>query len=78
MTFRQSKTNLVEMTLPHDSSVIGKAVGDVEWPVETALVAILREDRVIAASQDDPLEVGDELLFVAAEEQEKALSDLLH
>ena len=54
------------------------AVGDVEWPVDTSLVAILREDRVISATQDDPLEVGDELLFVAAEEQEKALSDLLH
>ena len=78
LTFRQSKTNLVEMTLPHDSNVIGMAVGDVEWPVDTALVAILREDRVIAATGDDPLEVGDELLFVATEEQEKALADLLH
>jgi trk system potassium uptake protein TrkA len=58
--------------------VIGRAVGDVEWPVDTALVAILREDRVISPSADDPLEVGDELLFVATDEQEKALSDLLH
>ena len=41
-------------------------------------VAILREDRVIPPSKDDPLEVGDELLFVATEEQEKALADLLH
>ena len=49
-----------------------------EWPVDTALVAILREDRVLSASKDDPLEVGDELLFVATEEQESALSDLLH
>ena len=78
LTFRQSKTNLVEMTLPHDSHVIGMAAGDVEWPVDTALVAILREDRVISVTRDDPLEVGDELLFVATEEQEKALSDLLH
>ena len=36
MTFRQSRTNLVEMTLPHDSNVIGRAVGDVEWPVDTS------------------------------------------
>jgi len=33
---------------------------------------------VIAATGDDPLEVGDELLFVATEEQETALGDLLH
>lgn len=78
MTFRRSRTNLVEMTLPPDSGVIGMAVGDVHWPADTALVAILREDRVIAASADDPLEIGDELLFVATEEQEKALADLLH
>ncbi|HPE12149.1 MAG: TrkA family potassium uptake protein [Actinobacteria bacterium] len=78
MTFRQSRTNLVEMTLPHDSNVIGRAVGDVEWPVDTSLVAILREDRVIAPTPDDPLEVGDELLFVAIAEQEQALSSLLH
>jgi trk system potassium uptake protein TrkA len=78
MTFRQSKTNLVEMTLPHDSAVIGLGVGDVEWPGDTALVAILREGRVIAPSDDEPLEVGDELLFVATEERESALSDLLH
>ncbi len=78
LTFRQSKTNLVEMTLPHDSAVIGRAVGDVDWPTDTSLVAILREDRVIPPSKDDPLEVGDELLFVATEEQEKALADLLH
>ncbi|HQR79355.1 MAG TPA: TrkA family potassium uptake protein [Actinomycetota bacterium] len=78
MTFRRSKTNLVEMTLPHDSGVIGMAVGDVRWPADTALVAILREDRVIAATDDDPLEIGDELLFVATEEQEKTLADLLH
>lgn len=78
MTFRRSHTNLVEMTLPFDSPVIGKAVGDVPWPADTALVAILRQQRVIAPSSDDPLEADDELLFVATEEQEDALTELLH
>ena len=32
---------------------------------DTALVAIIREGRPIAPSADDPLEAGDELLFVA-------------
>ena len=35
------------------------------WPPDTALVAIIREGRPIAPSPDDPLEAGDELLFVA-------------
>ena len=77
MTFRQSRTNLVEMTLPHDSNVIGRAVGDVEWPVDTSLwLSCARTGS--SHPPDDPLEVGDELLFVAIAEQEQALSSLLH
>ena len=55
----------------------GSRVGDVTWPVDTALVAIIRDSRVIAPSPDDSLEAGDELLFVASDEQESALEDLL-
>jgi trk system potassium uptake protein TrkA len=39
-------------------------VGGIAWPADTALVAILRDSRVIVPSPDDPLEAGDELLFV--------------
>jgi trk system potassium uptake protein TrkA len=42
-----------------------------------ALVAILRDQRVITPTPDDPLEGGDELLFVAAPDQEDALHDVL-
>ncbi len=76
-TFRQGNANLVELTLPPSSQVVGSRVGDVTWPVDTALVAIIRDTRVIAPSQDDPLEAGDELLFVASPEQEQSLEDLL-
>lgn len=76
-SFRQSGADLVELTLPADSPVVGERVGDVEWPTDTALVAILRGNRVITPSADDPLEVGDELIFVAAEDQEESLEALL-
>ncbi len=65
-TFRQSNANLVELTLGADSPVVGQRVGDVAWPPDTSLVAILRSLQVIAPSPDDPLEAGDELLFVSA------------
>ena len=65
-TFQQANANLVELTLPADSPVVGQRVGDVPWPQDTALVAIIREGRPIAPSPDDPLEAGDELLFVAS------------
>jgi trk system potassium uptake protein TrkA len=76
-TFRQGNANLVEMTLPANAAVVGSRVGDVTWPVDTALVSIIRDARVIAPSPDDTLESGDELLFVASSEQEAALEELL-
>ncbi len=76
-TFRQGEANLVELTLPADSTIVGSRVGDVAWPPDTALVAIVRGTHVIAPSADDPLESGDELLFVCSPTQEEALQELL-
>jgi trk system potassium uptake protein TrkA len=77
MTFRQGKTNLVEITLAESSPWAGRPVGDVNLPHDVALVTILRGPRVIVPSPDDPLEVGDELLFVAAQDVEDELRTLL-
>ena len=76
-SFRQGNANLVELTLPPSASVVGKRVVEVQFPADTALVAIIRDTRVITPSPDDSLESGDELLFVASPEQEQALEDLL-
>jgi len=77
MTFRQSDANLVELTMPADAPLSGQRVGDIDWPLDTALVAILREGRVIVPHDDDPLEAGDELLFVTNEDVEDQLGELL-
>jgi trk system potassium uptake protein len=77
MTFRQGDANLVELTLPDDAPLNGQRVGTVQWPRDTALVAILREGRVLVPSKDDTLEAGDELMFVASQDVEDELSDLL-
>ena len=76
-TFQQSNTDLVEMTLPADSPMSGARVGDVAWPPDTALVAIIREGRPIVPTADDPLESGDELLFVATTDMGPELEQLL-
>jgi trk system potassium uptake protein TrkA len=65
------------LTLPEDSPQIGTRVGDVPWPADTALLAIIRQSRVLVPTKDDPLEALDELLFVASPEQEGRLEDLL-
>ncbi len=76
-TFRQSNANLVELTLPDDSPYIGSRVVDVPWPVDVALVAILRDGGINTPEADRSIEAGDELLFVAAEEQEEEIATLL-
>ncbi|HTW18752.1 MAG TPA: TrkA family potassium uptake protein [Mycobacteriales bacterium] len=77
LSFRHGEANLVEVTLPQDTEHAGQRVGSISWPPDVALVAILRDARVMVPSADDPLEAGDELLFVAAPDQEDALHDVL-
>jgi trk system potassium uptake protein len=77
MTFRQSEASLVELTMPADAPLAGQHVGEIEWPADTALVAILRDGRVIVPSGEDPLEAGDELLFVTSQDVEGELARLL-
>jgi trk system potassium uptake protein TrkA len=70
MTLRQGQANLVEVTLPADTPLAGLPVRQLRLPVDAALVTILRGGRVIVPQGDDPLEGGDELLFVAAAQVE--------
>ena len=65
MTLRQGQANLVEVTLPSDTPLAGRAVRSLKLPADSALVTILRGGRVIVPQPDDSLEPGDELLFVA-------------
>lgn len=48
-----------------------------QLPRDTSLVTILRGPRVIVPEEDEPLEGGDELLFVAVAEAEEDLQKLL-
>ena len=77
LTFRQGQANLVELTLAADAPLVGKLVGSVPWPTDSALVAILRDGRVITPSPDIAMEAGDELLLVATTEVEDELDQLL-
>lgn len=76
-TFRQGQADLVEITLSANSPVAGQRVGSLSWPPDTALAAIVRGPRVITPSLDDSVEIGDELIFVCAPEQESALQTML-
>ncbi|MBU9764701.1 TrkA family potassium uptake protein [Mycobacterium sp. TNTM28] len=77
MEFRKGQANLVEITLPDDTPWGGKPVKRLDLPRDTALVTILRGARVIVPESDEPLEGGDELLFVAVTESEDDLREVL-
>ncbi|SDP54327.1 trk system potassium uptake protein TrkA [Actinopolyspora xinjiangensis] len=78
MTLRQGQANLVEMTLPEGTPLAGRRVRDLTLPSDAALVTILRGGRVIVPQPDDPLEAGDEMLFVASGDVEQRISELVH
>ncbi|MDP9999130.1 MULTISPECIES: potassium channel family protein [Pseudarthrobacter] len=76
LTLQTGVSSLVEFTVPHDSHVIGLTVGDIRWPEDSTLVAILRDHAPITPSRDDVIDGGDELFFVttiAAEDELRAL-----
>jgi trk system potassium uptake protein len=76
-TFQQGHASMLEFTLPNNSPLVGTTVGEVEWPGDTVLVGIIREQRPIAPSSDDALEAHDELLFLSSDENEESLRALL-
>jgi trk system potassium uptake protein TrkA len=48
-------------------------VRDLRLPKDTTLVGIVRGRRVIAPTPEEPLEGGDELLFISLPDVEEAL-----
>lgn len=76
-TFHQSGADILELTLPEGSPLAGQLVGQIDWPADTVLACIVRDERPFSPSPDDTLESGDELLLVtgrdASEEELAAL-----
>jgi trk system potassium uptake protein TrkA len=76
-TFRQGNANLVELTLPENSPYVGKPAGLIPFPENCALVTILRDGQVYVPDVEQPLEAGDELLFVTHADVEEQLQRVL-
>ncbi|MGJ3509693.1 potassium channel family protein [Enemella sp. A6] len=70
-------TSLVEMTLPPQSPVLGRRIGDLQWPTGAVLVAVIRGGVGQAPDLDDTLTDGDEVLFVITEDVEQEVTSML-
>ncbi|MCC9197790.1 TrkA family potassium uptake protein [Arthrobacter sp. zg-Y820] len=76
LTLQSGVASMVEFTVPADSPLTGKTLGSIDWPMDTTVTAILRDDAPITPSNDDVIEAGDELFFIctiAAEDQLRAV-----
>ncbi len=75
--FQQGSATMVEITLPADSNLVGRRVGDVRWPHDTVLAGIIRDGRPLSPTPDDAVEALDELLLLTTVEAEEELETLL-
>jgi trk system potassium uptake protein TrkA len=72
-SLKAGEANLVELTLPDNSSCIGKSVAEIELPDDASLAAIIRDGHVITPAGHDVFSAGDELIFVASAKAEDLL-----
>ena len=59
-SLKSGEANLVELTLPDNSSCIGKSVAEIELPHDASLAAIIRDGHVITPAAHDVFAAGDE------------------
>jgi trk system potassium uptake protein TrkA len=73
LTLQTGVASLVEFTVPQDSTLIGRTLGSIDWPHDSTVVAILRDDAPITPSTDDVIEARDELFFITTITAEEEL-----
>jgi trk system potassium uptake protein len=77
MKLERGKVTLVEVVLEEDSQVVGKPMYELRLPVDSAIVAIIREGHVVIPQPETVLAPGDELMAIATGEVEQQLVDAL-
>ncbi|MBB2989358.1 trk system potassium uptake protein TrkA [Mycolicibacterium iranicum] len=73
----QRATNVAKFTLPADSALVGQCVRDLAMPQDSALVTLLRGNRLLVPGLDDVLLAGDEMLFVSASGVEERIREMV-
>jgi trk system potassium uptake protein TrkA len=66
----EGSANVASFTLPPDSPLVGRRVGELAMPRDSALVTVLRGNRLIVPEATDVLRDGDEILFVCGPDGE--------
>jgi trk system potassium uptake protein TrkA len=77
MTLRHGGSNLVALTLPDDTPLVGAALGELDLPEGAAVLSILRRGVTITPAPDVALAAGDELMLAATWDAEPRIRRLL-
>ena len=65
LKLERGKVTLVEVVLGADSSVAGHPLYELRLPVDSAVVAIVREGHVVIPQPETVLPPGDEIMAIA-------------
>ena len=77
LSVKRGKLAIVRVDLPKDSPVIDKQVKDIQWPENSVLLSIVRQDDVIVPKGDTVLKIGDDVIALTMIGNESQLSNLL-
>jgi trk system potassium uptake protein TrkA len=73
----RSGAALVELTLQQGSTAVGKPMYELRLPLESAIVAIVREGHVVIPQPETVLVAGDEIMAIAKPDAEEDLRQAL-
>jgi Trk K+ transport system NAD-binding subunit len=74
----KSDTDLIEIFVPPNSAVQGKQIVDLNFPEDTRIVLIIRNDKNIIPSGGTTLEGGDLLLLLANEKNNESIKGIFN
>ena len=77
LKLERGKVSLVELTLDESSKVAGRPMYELRLPLDSAIVAIIRDEHVVIPQPETVLAAGDELMAIARPEVEDDLRTAL-
>jgi trk system potassium uptake protein len=73
LKLERGKVSLIELTLDEASRVAGKPMYELRLPLDSAIVAVIRDEHVVIPQPETVLAPGDEVMAIARPEVEEEL-----
>jgi trk/ktr system potassium uptake protein len=77
LKLERGKVTLVELTLEPGSKVVGRPLYELRLPLDSAIVAIVRDEHVVIPQPETVFAEGDEIMAIARPEAEEELRRVL-